>query len=291
MFYTKLVSNIQTYKMKKVVLWSSLLLFLFSCLENDDKKICQIGEFILYETELELRKSVFFGDLDPKEAEEKAIEHWLNQQRIKIELNAIRPEIEQINELRIQDELTQLNLFELENIYITTHLDSLISEQEIQEYYNNHRENYKTESYIVQALYLKVPDTVAQILNIEEYYLLKNDKDLEEIKKYANLYASSFYFETERWIYFDDLVREISIPSDVKDNLVKNRGEGIFKENGETHYINVLNFRTKSISSPMEVERAGIRRHILKRRAYKLRNTAKETILENVKEKYPVSYF
>ncbi|HLV41330.1 MAG TPA: hypothetical protein VKY37_03540 [Brumimicrobium sp.] len=277
--------------MKKVVLWSSLFLFLFSCSDSRNQKVCQVGEYILYESELELRKSIFFSNLNEEEAHKKAIEQWVEQQSIKLELSSTSPEVKAAHELRIEEELMQLNLFELENFYITTHLDSLISEQEIQNYYNNNRENYKTETYIVRALYIKIPDTIASVLNADKYYLLKNDKDLEEIKKYANLYATGFYYEKERWIYFDDLVREIPISTSTKEELIKSRGEAIFKDNEETHYINVLDFRTKSISSPMEVERAGIRRHILKRRVNKLRSTAKETILENVKEKYPVTYF
>src|SRR5690554_3877751 len=365
------MNKIVSYKLKKVVLWSSLFLFLFSCSGNRDKKICQVGEHILYASELEVRKELFFPHLNDEEAKKKAIEQWIEQQGVKLEIESVSPKVKvahelsiedelmQLNlfelenqfitkhldsiisdqeiqdyyeshrenykaesyivralyikvpdtvagvlniesvspkvkvahELSIEDELMQLNLFELENQFITKHLDSIISDQEIQDYYESHRENYKAESYIVRALYIKVPDTVAGVLNIDEHYLLKNDKDLEEIKKYANLYASGFYFEQERWIYFDDLVREIPISTDTKDDLIKRRGEAIFKDNGETHYINVLDFRTKSISSPMEVERAGIRRHILKRRVNNLRSTAKETILENVKEKYTVTYF
>lgn len=285
------MNKIVSYKLKKVVLWSSLFLFLFSCSGNRDKKICQVGEHILYASELEVRKELFFPHLNDEEAKKKAIEQWIEQQGVKLEIESVSPKVKVAHELSIEDELMQLNLFELENQFITKHLDSIISEQEIQDYYESHRENYKAESYIVRALYIKVPDTVAGVLNIDEHYLLKNDKDLEEIKKYANLYASGFYFEQERWIYFDDLVREIPISTDTKDDLIKRRGEAIFKDNGETHYINVLDFRTKSISSPMEVERAGIRRHILKRRVNNLRSTAKETILENVKEKYTVTYF
>src|SRR5690554_4107619 len=285
------MNKIVSYKLKKVVLWSSLFLFLFSCSGNRDKKICQVGEHILYASELEVRKELFFPHLNDEEAKKKAIEQWIEQQGVKLEIESVSPKVKVAHELSIEDELMQLNLFELENQFITKYLDSIISEQEIQDYYESHRENYKAESYIVRALYIKVPDTVAGVLNIDEHYLLKNDKDLEEIKKYANLYASGFYFEQEHWIYFDDLVREIPISTDTKDDLIKRRGEAIFKDNGETHYINVLDFRTKSISSPMEVERAGIRRHILKRRVNNLRSTAKETILENVKEKYTVTYF
>lgn len=285
------MNKIVSYKLKKVVLWSSLFLFLFSCSGNRDKKICQVGEHILYASELEVRKELFFPHLNDEEAKKKAIEQWIEQQGVKLEIESVSPKVKVAHELSIEDELMQLNLFELENQFITKHLDSIISEQEIQDYYESHRENYKAESYIVRALYIKVPDTVAGVLNIDEHYLLKNDKDLEEIKKYANLYATSFYFEEERWIYFDDLIRGLSISSNTKEALVRNKGKSIFMDNGETHFINILDFRTKSISSPMEVERAGIRRHILKRRVNNLRSTAKETILENVKEKYTVTYF
>ncbi|RYM36068.1 hypothetical protein ERX46_03475 [Brumimicrobium glaciale] len=285
------MSKLKTYTIGKVVLWSSLLLFLFSCAENRDTKICKVGDQILYETELNDRISLLLGDFSDEEAKEKVIEEWINQQQVALEIEKSSPEVKTANEMRVQDELMQLNLFELENIFITENLDSIISNQEIQKYYNSHRENYKAESFIVRALYIKIPDTLAPMLNIDKHFLLKNDKDLKEIKKIANLYATNFYFEEERWIYFDDLVREISISTNKKEELVKSRGKAIFKENGETHYINVLDFRTKSISSPMEIERAGIRRHILKRRVNNLRNKAKETILENVKEKYPITYY
>lgn len=189
------MNKIVSYKLKKVVLWSSLFLFLFSCSGNRDKKICQVGEHILYASELEVRKELFFPHLNDEEAKKKAIEQWIEQQGVKLEIESVSPKVKVAHELSIEDELMQLNLFELENQFITKHLDSIISEQEIQDYYESHRENYKAESYIVRALYIKVPDTVAGVLNIDEHYLLKNDKDLEEIKKYANLYASGFYFE------------------------------------------------------------------------------------------------
>lgn len=235
---------------------------------------------------------LLFGDNLPyEEAKEKVIQEWVSQHQVALEIEKESPKVLTSNKLTVADELMQMNLFELENIFITKNLDSVISDQEIQKYYDAHRENYKAESYIVRALYIKIPDTLATSLKIEKHYLLKNDKDLNEVKKIANLYATNFYYEEERWIYFDDLVREITISASKKEEFIKSRGKAVFKENGETHYINVFDFRSKSISSPMEIERAGIRRHILKRRVNNLRNKAKETILEDVKEKYPVSYY
>ena len=250
-----------------------------------------MGDTVLYTSELNKRLAFIPGSLTEEEAKEKAIQEWVKQQQVALAIEEEAPKIKATHELRVQKELMQLHLFELENKYIMHELDSSISEQEIQKYYDSHRDNYKTESFIVRALYIKIPDTLASTLKLEQYYLLKNDKDLAEVKEIANLYATNFYYEDERWIFIDDLVRELSISNDKKEELVNNRGAAIFKQAGETHYLNVLDFRTKSISSPMEVEREIIRRHILKRRVNKLRDKAKETILENVKEKYPVTYY
>ncbi len=233
----------------------------------------------------------FTPDYSEDEAREKAITQWANQQRIKIEVQSNAPQVLRQNELQIEDDLMKLNLFQLENDYIKEQLDTTISQKEIQEFYDAHRDNYKSKSYIVHALLITVPDSLSETINLEKHYLLKNDKDREKIKKYANLYASNYYFEEQRWIYFDDLVRGIPMSNAKKEHLIKVDGHGTFKRGGNTTYINILDYRTKSISSPMEIERDRIRNDILKRRANNLRNKAKETIIENVKEKYPISYF
>lgn len=276
--------------MKKVAL-GGLFLFLFSCSTLFDKKICKVGDKVLYEKDLNTIVRLFYSEFSEEEAKNLAIEQWANQQRIKLEIESTSPDIFLANTLQTENELMNLNLFELENKFIQNHLDTVITESEIQDYYNKHRENYKSQSYIVRALYIKIPDTMGATLGIDDYYLLNNDKDREEIKKYANLYATNFYFEEKRWIFFDDLVREIPIAQKEKNELIINRGKAKYIANGETHYINILDYRTKSISSPLEAERNVIRRHVITRKINKLRENAKETILQNVKEKYPITYY
>jgi|SRR5690554_1190140 len=276
--------------MKKVAV-SGLFLFLLSCTNVFETKVCKVGDEILYETDLNTMIRLFYADYEEEKAKDLAIKQWAIQQRIKLRLKETLPDVHLKNALQTQQELMALNLFELENEYIQSHLDTIVSENEIQDYYNKHRENYKTQSYIVRALYIKIPDTVASVLDIDTHYMLNNDKDREEIKKYANLYATNFYFEENRWIFFDDLVREVPISPNEKNELISNRGKAKFSEKGETHYINILDYRTKSISSPLEAERDVIKRHVLTRKINNLRESAKETILRNVEKEYPITYY
>lgn len=269
----------------------SLFLFLTSCMNFNSKKVCKVGSEVLYEHDLEAIINIYFSDFEDEEARDLAIEQWANQMRINLTIANTLPEIQLTNIIQSQSELSQLNLFALENDFIENNLDTTITEDEIQSYYEKHRQNYQNQAYIVKALYVKLPDTVASVSKIDDYYLLNNDKDREEIKKYANLYATNFYFEEKRWIYFDDLVREIPMSPNKKNELIINRGKAKFSNNGETYYLNILDYKTKSVSSPLEAEKDVIRRHVLTQKINKLRNTAKETILKNAQENYPISYY
>lgn len=275
--------------MKKVA-FSGLFLFLFSCSTFFDEKVCTVGDEVLYEKDLNTIISILYPDYEEEKARELAIQQWANQQRIKFEINEKLPEASFKNSLQSKQELMTLNLFELENQYIQQNLDTTVTEDEIHEYYNTHRDNYKTQSYIVRALYIKMPDTMATILNIDSLFMLNNEEDREEIKKYANLYATNFYFEENRWIFFDDLMREVPISASEKNELILNKGKAKYSEKGEAHYINIFDYRTKSISSPLEAERDIIKRHILTRKINNLRKDAKETILKNAEKKYPITY-
>lgn len=260
-------------------------------MNSDSDAVCKVGDHILDEDELSTLMDYHRNDFSDHELKERVIEEWVEHKLIEIKAAKEIPDQYKENMIKANHEASNFHLFELENHFIRTHIDSNVTDDQIQKYYKDHRENYKTNSYIVKALYIKTPDTLALEGPIQQAFLLKNDKDVSEVKKYGNLYASNFYLGENKWIYFDDLVKEVPMSQQQKETLIRGRGEATFQIDGYTYFINVLDYRSKTVSSPMEVEKSIIRAHILKRRVHQLREKAKETILKDVKENYPVSYY
>lgn len=290
-FSTALESNRLTLIIGKVVIFGSLLLFMCSCQNASEKVVCKVGEHELTEERLSDLMIFHKDDFNAKNRRDKVIDKWVERKLIELRINKDLPEVYIQNIIKSEHEASNLHLFELENHYIRTHIDSTVTDQEIQEYYKTHRENYKSSSYIVKALYIKIPDTLAKQGTLRKSFLLKNDKDVNEVKKYGNLYATNFYLDEDNWIFFDDLIKEVPMSQQQKEELIHQRGEATFEIDGYTYFINVLDYRLKTISSPMEVEKSIIKAHILKRRVHKLREEAKETILKDVKENNPVTYY
>lgn len=277
--------------LKKAVIFVSLLLVFAGCSGEKGSLWAEVNDHQLYEYDAD--EIMIAQQLSPENEEHVAlfIDSWIEQQLVNTETMEVNPSDYRLNEIKSEQTLYYLNLFELENSYISKNLDSVVTNSEIMAYYKKNRDNYLNKSFIVKALYIKIPDSISAVRNIEKSFLLKNDKDRAEILKYANLYATNFYFEEEKWIFFEDLVRDIPITEGTKERLIVKKDHGIFTDKNNVYFLNILDYRIKNTTVPLEIEKETIRKIILKRRANELRKKMNQTIIDEIKVKHTVNRY
>lgn len=268
-----------------------LILSIIGCTNERGELWAEVNDQKLYEFEAE--EQMIALHLSPENENEvlNYIDNWIEKQLINEEINLTNPKIYSENIAKTNETLFQLNLFELENIYLQTHIDSTITEKEILEYYKSNRSNYLEKSFIVKALYLKIPDSITQVGKIESAFLLKNDKDREEITKIGNLYATNFYLEEDKWIYFEDLVRDIPITEGVKERLIIKKDHIILNDEHNVYYLNILDYRIKNTTAPLEIEKETIRKTILKTRSNELRLELEKKLIDEIRIKHRVNRY
>ena len=289
-YFTALESNNFSWTLK-AILTGSLLFSMFSCDYFNRELLATVEDEKLYESDFENYVNAF--DLNPNDEKvrEEFIEDWIKAKVINLELSEKQPKIYYQNKFKNEESLASRNLFELENILITKELDETVEESDILEYYENNRSNYLQKSYIVKALYIKIPDTIKESNILEDAFLLKNDKDHEQINKYGNLYGVNFYWEDDKWIFLEDLVRDIPITQENKDKIVRNKGNGVFRDEQYVYLLNVLDYKLKETSAPLDFERENIKKHILKRRINAIREEISNLILEEIYENYSIHQY
>lgn len=268
-----------------------LILSIIGCTNERGELWAEVNDQKLYEFEAE--EQMIALHLSPENESEvlNYIDNWIEKQLINEEINLTNPKIYNENVAKTSETLFQLNLFELENIYLQSHIDSTISEKEILDYYKSNRSNYLEKSFIVKALYLKIPDSITQVGKIESSFLLKNDKDREEITKIGNLYATNFYLEEDKWIYFEDLVRDIPITEGVKERLIIKKDHIILNDEHNVYYLNILDYRIKNTTAPLEIEKETIRKTILKTRSNELRLELEKKLIDEIRIKHRVNRY
>ncbi len=255
-------------------------LSIFSCSSKEDKGklIAKVYDEELYDSDIEwiLKQT---PKADSAEVAENTIQDWINDQILVHE--AAKDEAINQDEInrKVENFKNDLMIMQLEQKLVNEQLDTVVSQQEIQTYYNEHQADFQLNDYLVKVLYLKIPVDAPDIDKIAKQYKLYNPTDIEEIEIYAKIYASNFYYDEEKWIYFDDLLKEVPLQDINKDRFIMKRSKTRFEEGGFYYFLNVIDYKLKNSTSPMSFESQNIKERIINMRVKDLREKIKQDII------------
>lgn len=275
----------------KAALLGSLLYFiclLSSCDSDNAPKVVQLGNEELRESELEYLKET---QQNQEKAEETIIDQWLRKATILNQFDSLPTDKQHEINFKLKEYKASLVRYELENQWIEKNLDTLITEEEMLAFYEENKKDFELSDFIVKVLYLKIPYNAPELEKVNRWYLLKQPKDTIQLTEYANKYAANFFYNTQKWIYFDDILKEIPLEGIDKEKFILNRTKTSFEENGFLYYLNILDYRLKNTPSPFSLERDNIRQRILTRRITQMRESLDKKFIDEAINKYEIHYF
>lgn len=216
------------------------------------------------------------------------LETWSTQEALRQELEQTNPEASKLISLKADAYKGELAKYYLEEKMILSKLDSVVSEKDIENYFETNKSSFSLQDYLVTALYIKIPKGVKVEDKIKTAFLLKNDKDLTQVNSYAKLYAENFYFDDEQWIYFNELTKDIPLKQYNIDNIVLNRTKTYFSDDEYTYFLNIIDFRLKDEVPPLEFLKPQIKEIILSKRVNNLREKQEDKLLQSIKTKHDI---
>lgn len=282
-----MVSN-TTYYIKRAGFVVSLFCFILLSSCSSDRVIAQVDDSELLESEAFILMKHLGYDSKKKEDWKLFVDQWCEQEALRLELLAKDAESAKLVSMRAQGFAGELSKYYLVEEAISSQLDSLVSEKELEHYFNLHKEEFALQDYLVQALYIKVPKGVDVEKDLREHFLLKNDKDLSKVNSYAKLYAENFYFDDAQWIYFNDLTKDIPLKGYNRDNIVLNRTKTYFSDEEFTYFLNIIDYKLKDSSPPFEFLKPQIKEIILSKRINQLREDIESKLIQKTKTKHDI---
>ncbi len=178
---------------------------------------------------------------------------------------------------QLESYTNSLITYEYETQLILQKLDTNVSENQIEVYYGQNKQNFDLRDNILICNFIVLnPDTTDVDLFSE---LLKSDNitDLDTLRLLCTHAAVNCYLNREKWILFSDLKkREIPIQTYDEESFIRNKKFLEIKEGNLVYLIRILDFRITGDESPIGFERDNIRRIILNKR--KKTNLIKKTM-------------
>lgn len=221
------------------------------------------------------------------------INNWVKEKVIlnKAEKNLSKDQMnfeELINNYR-----NSLIIYTYENQLIKQLLDTNITEEEIEEYYNNNIDNFLLKENIIKVNYVKLENKSPYIQRIKQLLFTKSDDPDNQQKLFdlCSKYAINFFIDSDVWLYFNDILKEVPLETYDQRAFLKSNRNIEAKDDNFIYLIKIIDFKLKESTSPLSFERENIKSIIVNKRKIDIINKMHKEVYDDAYSKNKIKIY
>jgi hypothetical protein len=213
------------------------------------------------------------------------IESWVRQRLIiqQAEKNLTSSQMDFTKQL--ENYKNSLTIYAYENTLVRQKLDTLITEEETQNYYDANQQNFLLKDNIVQLQYVKLPLKSTISKQIKKLLSSDNSDDKNRLADLCEKNAADYFLDSENWLLFNDLLKQIPIKTYNQEEFLKNHRDLEYQDSLFTYLVRFKDFRIKEGVSPFNFEKQRIRDIILNKRKIELIGRMQDDLFNNARKK------
>lgn len=268
----------QPYMRTGVILVMTLVCFFtVSCTEEQTKEETDKGKIIatvytynLYESDLAGVVPPGLTTEDSTRRAENFINSWVREMLLLSKAESNLPANDPEMEKKLRDYRNSLIIYAYETELVQQKLDTVVTNEEIEAYYNDHPNDFQLRDNIVKVVYVKVDQKAPNIPKLKTWVKSDKPQDREELEKYCRQYATNYYLDDNSWLLFDDLLKEVPIETYNRELFLQNNRFVEVADSSHIYFLNIKGFMTRNSQSPLSFEKENIRSIILNKRKLEL---------------------
>ncbi|OEK02463.1 hypothetical protein BFP97_13445 [Roseivirga sp. 4D4] len=253
--------------------------------DNSKALVASVGNSFLFESDIANLVSPQTNREDSILIVEQFVRNWVKKELLVKEANSSVKINQSEIEKKVSDYRYTLLSYEYQKQMIQQSLDTAVSTEEIENYYEENRENFALRQNIFRGRYLKISNDAPKKNDIRRWIKSSRPQDLESLKSYAFQFADNYSLEDSTWIKFDDIIK--NSPLSTVSNKVQFLRRNRYVEEADSVYLYLLKIQEYKISeeaSPLEFVQEEIRNIILNKRKVALAKGLENDIYERAKE-------
>ena len=220
--------------------------------------IVEIGTDVLYEEDIKQVLPLGLSDADSTLFAQQFIKNWA--QDVLFYQNAIRniPDTKDIDRL-VENYRRSLIEHEYQRRLIEQKFSSEISDEDIEQFYNDNERLFVLDESLLKGLFLKISNKSHDLSDIRKLYTLQDDESFEEIEKYSIRNAARCEFFYDNWRTVAEIEVLLPVMEKPLESLLKENGSFEFKDEEYIYLLNVSEFAPKGGIEPLDHARSRIR--------------------------------
>ncbi len=249
--------------------------------KDEVKVLATVGNTKLTSKQLELSIPQNLSKIDSISFAQTYIENWVKEQLfLEKARENLDPATEETINIMLNGYETSLYIYKYQQRLLQQKLDTLITDDQISEYYAQHAGSFKLDSNVVRAIFIQLPKSAHDAQNVRNWMRSHTENDLINLEDYCYQNARNFNLG-ENWTYFNRIMRLVpggNISN--AENFLKNTGFHESQDSLYKYFIQVIEYRLVNDTAPLEFVQQNIKDILLNHRQTNYINTLKNNLYQ-----------
>ncbi|WP_242649280.1 peptidyl-prolyl cis-trans isomerase [Aequorivita soesokkakensis] len=198
------------------------------------------------------------------------INRWATQQLLidQAKINLTADKLDQYNKL-VQEYQNDLLTEAYKNVIVSKQLDSVITEQEYQNYYETNKENFKLKDLLVKLRYVQLPVNYDGLASVKEKLNRYNEKDRTSLNSQNYQFISS-NFNDSVWVKKEVLLHTLPVLRENSEQVLKKSNFSQLQDSLGVYLVKIENVLNPNDTAPLSYVKPTLKQIILNKRKLEL---------------------
>ncbi len=257
--------------------------------ERGKTPLVELNGSVLYEEELVNALPPGYSGQDSIDFAEKYIRNWVED--VMFYQNAIRniPDTKDIDRL-VENYRRSIIEHEYQRRLLDQKFSTQITDEEIEQFYNENSRLFEQNESLVKGLFLKIPAKAPELAKIRRLYVQIDDASFEEIEKYSIRNSARCEFFYENWRPLAEI--EMLLPqSDIPlESMLEEKRSLEFKDEENIYLLNISELISKGGIEPLEYAHGKVRVLLTNNNEVEYMKKVREELYQSALEKNLIVY-
>lgn len=206
------------------------------------------------------------------------VDQWVKEMVLLHEAERWIPSDIEVDDL-VQDYRNSLIVSNFEKGYVETQLDTIISGQELQDYYGRNREQYQLEQTIVRCRFVKMSRKTDSIPQFRGWWDGKEPEDSTQVAEFSDRWAEIYLLEDSTWYRVDE-IEQLMPPGTLQSQNIRPGTSLRFTDDEFEYYLSVSESVKSREIAPLSYIRDQAVRFIMHKRKLQMLEEMKSSLYE-----------
>lgn len=242
-----------------------LLLYIIAGCQNTEKQakrvvIARVGDKALYYDDIPVQVREEFPEEDSATLIHNYINKWARRELVleKAEEN-LSKELKDGIEKELAETRINLIIYEYQQQMILEKMDTVVSDEEMRQYYSANESSFVLTSNIVKALYIKLPVETPNIPGFKTLLKSTRQKDMQELESLCYQFAEKYDDFNENWISLDKIELEMNIEITDQEEFLRKNTYFESADSSSVYLLGISDYRLRNTTAPFEYVKGDIK--------------------------------